>query len=78
MSHRLRSYIARLRTELMSMLMMAEPEVWEQVRTAAPDAQIDALFKSPAIRRFICEHALGQAGYEKDGVVQRLRNGVLY
>lgn len=78
MSHRLKSYITRLRIELMSVLMMSEPEVWEQVRTAEPDAQIDALFKSPAIRRFICEHALGQAGYEKDGVVQRLRNGGLY
>lgn len=78
MSHRLKSYIAWLRTELMSVLMMAEPEVWEQVRAAAPDAQVDALFRSPAIRRFICEHALGQAGYEKDGVVQRLRNGSLY
>ncbi|MCD4867239.1 hypothetical protein [Pseudomonas sp. PLB05] len=78
MSHRLKSYITRLRIELMSVLMMSEPEVWEQVRTAEPDAQVDALFKSPAIRRFICEHALGQAGYEKDGVVQRLRNGGLY
>lgn len=78
MSHRLKSYIARLRTELMSVLMMTEPEVWEQVRNASPETQIDALFKSSAIRRFICEHALGQAGYEKDGIVQRLRNGVLY
>ncbi|MDT3722434.1 hypothetical protein [Pseudomonas oryzihabitans] len=67
----LKRYLSKLRPELLAMVRAVEPALWERIRDATEEEQVNALANSYAVMQGISHQALGQAGFEQGSLIQR-------
>lgn len=67
----LKRFLSKLRPELLAMVRAVEPALWETIRDATEEEQLNALANSYAVMQGISHQALGQAGFEQGSLVQR-------
>lgn len=58
------------------MVRAVEPVLWETIRDASEEEQVNPLANSYTVMQGISHQALGQAGFEQGSLIQRRRSNV--